>query len=335
MRHDVAVIGAGSWGTTLAATVARNVATMIWVRPEESEVADEINTAHTNETYVPGARFVDALRATTSLEEAVADVSVVVVAIPSRWIRGVLAEMSPLVGDSVPLVSLVKGLEAGSHKRMSEVIADEIPGRPVGALSGPNIAREVASGMGAATVLAFDDHDTAARLRPLFDTGIFRVYTNHDLAGVELGGALKNVIAIAAGMSDGAGGGENTRAAIVTRGLAEIARLGAAMGGEPATFAGLSGLGDLAVTCTSPHSRNRSVGEALGRGEKLEDILAGMHMVAEGVKSAPVVVELAGLYGVDMPIAGFVDGVISGTIELGDALGMAQGLEAGHESDSG
>ncbi len=275
------------------------------------------------------------LVATTDMADAVAGVDCVVIGIPSRWTRAVLRDLREHVEPGVPIVSLVKGLEAGTNLRMTEVVAQELPGHPVGALSGPNLAREVGLGIASASVLAFAEVETARELHTLFDTARFRVYVNHDVVGVEAGGALKNVIAIATGMSDGAGGGDNTRAAIITRGLAEVTRLGVAMGAEAQTFAGLAGVGDLVATCTSTHSRNHFVGEGLGRGRTLDEILAEMTQVAEGVKSAPVVLELAAEHDVPAPICSVINAVLEGEMSPGEALQSIVRQEAGHELEPG
>ena len=201
------------------------------------------------------------------------------------------------------MVSLAKGLELGTHLRMTQVISEELPGHPAGVLTGPNLAKEILSGHAAATVVAISDDHIASELQRIFASELFRVYTNPDVIGCEVGGALKNVIAIASGMADGLGTGDNTRAAVITRGLAELTRLGMAMGGQPLTFSGLAGMGDLVATCISRQSRNRYVGEQLGKGRTIDEIVAEMKMVAEGVKTSKVVVELAEQYGVEMPIA--------------------------------
>ena len=335
MSRRVAIIGGGSWGTCFASVCARNNPTALWVRPEESDVADEDNAAHTNASYLPDTKLPSELTATTDMAEAVAGVDCVVIAIPSKWIRAVLRDLRPHIQSGVPIVSLVKGLESGTNLRMTEVVAEEIPGHPVGALSGPNLAREVALGITSASALAFTDVETARDLRTLFNTARFRVYVNHDVVGVEAGGALKNVIAIATGMSDGAGGGDNTRAAIITRGLAEITRVSVAMGAEPQTFAGLAGVGDLVATCTSTQSRNHFVGEALGRGRTLEDVLGEMSQVAEGVGTAPVVLEIAAEHNVPAPICSAINAVVSGEKSTREALRSISSHEAGHELEPG
>jgi glycerol-3-phosphate dehydrogenase (NAD(P)+) len=302
------VLGAGSFGTTIAHLASANAPTLLWCR--RSETADEVNAGHTNERYLPGHRLAPGLRATASLEEAVGEADVVVMGVPSHGMRRVLKEVSRTIRPWVPLVSLAKGLEPDSHLRMSEVIREVLPEHRAGVLTGPNLAREIMAGYAAASVVAFEDTDVARQLQAVFHCGLFRVYTNHDVVGCELGGALKNVIAIAAGMGDGLGVGDNTRAAVITRGLAELTRLGVAMGGEPATFAGLTGMGDLIATCASRQSRNRHVGEQLGRGRGIDEIVAEMSQVAEGVKTSRVVMELGERHGIDLPISREVFGVL-------------------------
>ena len=264
MNIKVTVLGGGSWGTTVAALVARNAETTIWARSPDT--VDEINRTHTNEKYLPGAQLPESLAAEADLSAAVASADVIIMGIPSQNFRRVLNDIKPHIRAWVPVVSLTKGLELETRKRMSEVIAEELPGHPIGVLTGPNLAREIMAGQAAASVIAMEDPVVVKELQKLFFSGLFRVYTNHDLIGCELGGVLKNIIAIAAGMGDGLGAGDNTRSAVITRGLAEITRLGVALGGEQQTFAGLAGMGDLVATCTSPQSRNRTVGYELGAG---------------------------------------------------------------------
>jgi glycerol-3-phosphate dehydrogenase (NAD(P)+) len=297
----VAVVGAGSWGTTVAHLAAHNVPTVLWAR--DAVVADEVNTTHRNSRYLPDYELHPGLRATADLAEAVSAADVVVMGVPSSAFRHTLTLVAPHIRAWVPVVSLTKGLEQDSGARMSELIDAGLPGHPAGALSGPNLAKEIMAGGAAATVLAMSDDNVATALQQVFSTPTFRVYTNPDIVGCELGGALKNVMAIASGMADGLGAGDNTRSAIITRGLAELTRLGVAMGGQPLTFAGLAGMGDLIATCVSPQSRNRHVGEQLGRGLTLAEVAASMDQVAEGVKTTPVVLELARRHGVEMPIA--------------------------------
>ena len=294
------VLGAGSWGTTVAALASHNVPTVLWAR--RAETADEVNRAHTNERYLPKLGLPHALRATASLEEAVSDADVVVMGVPSHSMRSTLLEVKKHVRPWVPVVSLAKGLEQGSHLRMTQVINDVLPDRRAGVLTGPNLAREIMGGLAAASVLAIDDEMIARQLQDVFHSGLFRVYTNRDVVGCELGGALKNVIAIAVGVADGMEAGLNSRAALITRGLAEITRLGVAMGANPVTFLGLSGVGDLVLTCTGDLSRNRRVGLEIGRGKPVDEVLAGLTQVAEGVRTAKSAFELAQKLGVDMPI---------------------------------
>ena len=308
MNLRVGVLGAGSWGTTVASLASHNRRTLLWARRDG--LADEINREHTNRRYLPEFRLPDDLAATDSIEEAVREADVVVVGVPSHGVRAVLAEAARSIRPWVPVISLAKGLEEGSHLRMTQVIADVLPGHPAGVLTGPNLAREIMSGYAAASVIAMDDATIVCEIQDVFRSGLFRVYTNHDVVGCEIGGALKNVIAIACGMGDGMGVGDNTRAAVLTRGLAELTRLGVAMGGEEKTLAGLAGMGDLVATCTSRQSRNRHVGEELGKGKKISQIIAEMHMVAEGVKTSGVVMELAERHQIEMPIAREVHGAI-------------------------
>ncbi len=275
------------------------------------------------------------VRATTNIEEAVAKMDVIVMGIPSQSFRGVLEQIKPHIRPWVPVISLSKGLELSTGKRMTELINEVLPGHPAGVLTGPNLAREIMSGYAAASVIAMDDEVIVKELQKLFNSGLFRVYTNHDVIGCELGGVLKNIIAIATGMGDGQGAGENTRSAVITRGLAEITRLGVAMGGEPQTFAGLAGTGDLIATCTSPQSRNRTVGYELGRGRTIREIVDEMFMVAEGVKSAPAVVALAEKYDVDMPIAREVLQVVQDKSTARQAFRGLLKTVAGAESDPG
>jgi glycerol-3-phosphate dehydrogenase (NAD(P)+) len=304
----VAVLGGGSWGTTVASLAAANATSVLWTR--DPATADEVNSAHRNSRYLPDLDLHPALRATASLHDAVFDADVIVVGVPSHAVRPILQEVAPLLRHWVPIVSLTKGLEQGTRLRMTEVFEQELPGHPAGVLAGPNLAREVLSGYAAAAVIAMPDAHVATSLQKLFTSRRFRVYTNPDVIGCELGGALKNVIAIAAGMAEGLGVGDNTKAMVFTRGLAEITRLGVAMGGDPRTFSGLTGLGDLMATCSSPLSRNRTVGVELARGRTIEEITTSMRMVAEGVKTSSVVVELAFDHGVSVPIACEVDAVV-------------------------
>ncbi len=333
MDLNAGLLGGGSWGTTVAALIARNAPITMWARDQGT--VDEINTQHSNAKYLPNAALPKSVRATIDIEEAVAGMDVIVMGIPSQSFRGVLDQIKPHIRPWVPVISLSKGLELSTNKRMTELIHEVLPGHPAGVLTGPNLAREIMAGYAAASVIAMEDEVIVKELQKLFNSGLFRVYTNHDVIGCELGGVLKNIIAIATGMGDGQGAGENTRSAVITRGLAEITRLGVAMGGEPQTFAGLAGTGDLIATCTSPQSRNRTVGYELGKGRTIREIVDEMFMVAEGVKSAPAVMALAEKYGVDMPIARQVFQVVQ---DKGTARQAFRGLlkrMAGAESDPG
>lgn len=328
-RPRVAVLGAGSWGTTLASIVSRTTPCVLWAR--SARIADAVNATHTN-PYLPGVTLPNGVRATTSLEEATSDADVLVSAVPTQSVRCVLDEVAPMLRPWIPVVSASKGLEQQTHLRVTEILAEVLPGHPAGVLAGPNIAVEVMAGYAAAATIAMPDENLATRLAELFRTSRFRVYSTTDVVGVEVAGALKNIYAIAVGMADGAGAGENTKAMVVTRGAREMSRLGEALGGLRDTFAGLAGFGDLIVTCTSPHSRNRQVGEALGRGESMADILAGMTQVAEGVKTTPVAIELADKCGLTMPIACEVNAVLTGTATVHDAYRGLLRVPPGHET---
>lgn len=327
----VSVLGAGSFGTTIASITSPRHATVLWARDEA--LAVEIRDRHTNARYLPGFVLPDSLAATSDVAEAVSSADVVVVAVPSQGFRRVLETAVPHIRPWVPVVSLTKGFESGSLKRMTEVVNELMPGHPAAALTGPNLAKEIMSGQAAAGVIATTDLTVAVELQTVLRRGLFRLYTNHDVIGCEVAGALKNVIAIAAGMAQGVGAGDNTRAAVISRGLAELTRLGVKLGGEPQTFAGLAGVGDLVATCMSPQSRNRWVGEQLGKGRPLDDILAETSMVAEGVHTASTAIELAERHGVEMPICRVIKQVIDGTLS---AVGAYRGLRpAGHEADPG
>ena len=329
-KINVAVIGAGSWGTTVAALTAVNTPTVLWAR--RSELAQQINDANVNPEYLPAFTLPEELRATDSLADAVSHADVVVMAVPSHGYRDVAVAAAQAIRPWVPVVSLTKGLERTTLKRMSEVTTDAMPGHPVAVLTGPNLAKEILAGDAAASVLALDDDNVASALQPLFSNDLFRVYTHHDVIGCELGGVLKNIMAIASGMADGLGTGDNTRSAVITRGLNEMSRFGEALGGEEATFAGLAGMGDLIATCISTQSRNRYVGEQLGKGRAIDDIIDEMHMVAEGVKTSKVVHEMALELGVDMPIA---NEVYAACHEGRPATEAYRGLlrrDTGHES---
>jgi len=314
---NVAVIGAGSWGTTVAALVAEHASTVLWAR--DPELAAAVDRDHRNPVYLPDHVLPASLRATGVLRAAVVGADLVLLAVPSHGFRDVVGALAPDLRPGVPVVSLTKGLE-GDGLRMTQVLAEVVPASPAGVLTGPNLAAEVAAGQPTAGVVALADGPLAAWVQGLLMSRTFRVYTNTDVVGCEIAGALKNVLAVAAGISDGLGFGDNTRAALITRGLAEMGRLGVALGGERMTFAGLAGVGDLVATCTSPKSRNRTVGEALGRGRGLSDVLAEMRMVAEGVKTARPMVDLAAVHGVEMPIASQVADLVEGRTTPAEAI---------------
>ena len=332
-RSKISVLGGGSWGTTTASVISRQCNAVLWAR--DAQIVDEINQDHTNTRYLPDATLHPKLTATTALNVAVEHADAVLIAVPSSHFREVLMSAMPDMPRDIPVISLSKGLEKGSQMRMTEIIRDVSPHSIPGVLTGPNLAREIVAGQAAASVLALEAHDAALALQPTLNNGLFRVYTNQDVIGCELGGVLKNIIAIAVGMGDGLGAGDNTRAALITRGLAEMSRLGEALGGKAETFAGLAGMGDMIATCTSPQSRNRQVGMELAEGRSIEDIIDSMHMVAEGVKSAPTVIELAREKGISLPISEDVYSVITGE---SNARGVYRGLlrvTAGAESEPG
>jgi glycerol-3-phosphate dehydrogenase (NAD(P)+) len=297
----VLVLGGGSWGTTVAHLAAHNAPTTIWARDEGT--VDAVNEGHHNPRYLAGFDLHPSLTATTNLAGAVAQADLLVMGVPTGAFRSTCEAVADHIRPWVPVISLAKGFEPGTHLRMTQVAEEVLPGRPVGVLSGPNLAKEILAGQPAGAVIAVGEHHIAERLQSVFATPTFRVFTHHDVVGCELGGALKNVYAIAAGAVEGMGLGDNARAAIITRGLAELIDLGSAMGGEALTLAGLAGMGDLLATCISPQSRNSSVGRQLGAGRPIADVLASMDQVAEGVKAAEVVRELSREHSVAMPIA--------------------------------
>ncbi|WP_308404946.1 NAD(P)H-dependent glycerol-3-phosphate dehydrogenase [Streptomyces sp. 35G-GA-8] len=299
----VAVFGAGSWGTAFAMVLAdAGCEVTLWGR--RREVVDAINTAHTNPDYLPGFELPVGVRATTDPAEAARGAEFTVLTVPSQTLRGNLAEWAPVLPADTVLVSLMKGVELGTAKRMSEVIEEvaKAPAERVAVITGPNLAKEIAGRMPAAAVVACRDEDVARRLQSACHTSYFRPYTNTDVVGCELGGAVKNVIGLAVGIADGMGLGDNTKASLMTRGLAETTRLGLAMGADPHTFSGLAGMGDLIATCSSPLSRNHTFGTNLGRGMTLQETIAVTKQTAEGVKSCESVLDLARRHGVDMPL---------------------------------
>ncbi|MGW4893486.1 NAD(P)H-dependent glycerol-3-phosphate dehydrogenase [Kitasatospora sp. NPDC004240] len=306
-----AVFGTGSWGTAFAMVLAdAGSEVVLWGRRQQ--LVDAINTTRVNPDYLPGIELPASVRATTDAAEALAGADFAVLAVPSQTLRENLAVWAPLLGDRTVLVSLMKGIELGTAKRMSEVIAEVAGVGPerVAVVSGPNLAREIANRQPAASVVACADEEVAKRLQAACHTPYFRPYTNGDVVGCELGGAVKNVIGLAVGMADGMGLGDNTKATLITRGLAETTRLGLALGADPYTFAGLAGMGDLVATCSSPLSRNHTFGTNLGRGMSLAETIAATRQTAEGVKSCESVLDLARRSGVDMPIVEAVVDVV-------------------------
>lgn len=297
----VSVIGAGSWGTALAKRLCENGhAVRLWCR--QLQLAQHINATNTNPAYLPNVALPASLRAFSEVEEAVDSAEFVLIATPSHALRTVVPSL-PELPSRVIVISAVKGLEPQTDLRMSQVIAENLPGNnPIVAFSGPSLADEVARDIPTAIVAACENLEAARQVQTLLMGPFFRVYTHSDIVGVELGGALKNIIALAAGIGDGAGFGDNTKAALITRGLVEMTRIGTYLGADPITFAGLSGMGDLVVTCMSKKSRNRSVGEAIGRGQKLKDILASMNMVAEGVRTTQATHAFAQKHNIELPI---------------------------------
>jgi glycerol-3-phosphate dehydrogenase (NAD(P)+) len=316
-----AVLGTGSWGTAFGKVLAdAGNDVVLWAR--RPELARAVRDSHENPDYLPGVVLPGNLTATADAAEAVAGADFVILAVPSQSLRENLGAVAGVLAPGTLLVSLMKGVELGTTKRMSEVIGEvaDVPTDRVVVVSGPNLAREIASGQPAASVVACTDMAAAERLQAACTTAYFRPYTNIDVVGCELGGAVKNVIALATGMAEGMGFGDNTKASLITRGLAETARLGVALGADPMTFAGLAGLGDLVATCTSPLSRNRTFGEKLGRGQQVQELLAQKQQTAEGVKSCRSILDLAHKHDVSMPITEQVVAVVHEGRSPGDML---------------
>ncbi|MBZ4020154.1 NAD(P)H-dependent glycerol-3-phosphate dehydrogenase [Streptomyces purpurogeneiscleroticus] len=306
-----AVYGTGSWGTAFAMVLAdAGCEVTLWGR--RAELAEAINTGRTNPDYLPGVELPQTVRATTDPAEAAAGAEFTVLAVPSQTLRANLADWAPLLPSDTVLVSLMKGIELGTAKRMSEVIEEvaKVPAERVAVLTGPNLAKEIAARQPAAAVVACTDEAVATRLQAACHTPYFRPYTTTDVVGAELGGAVKNVIGLAVGIAGGMGLGDNAKASLITRGLAETMRLGLALGADPATFAGLAGMGDLVATCSSPLSRNNTFGQNLGRGMSLEETIAVTKQTAEGVKSCESVLDLARRHGVEMPITETVVSIV-------------------------
>jgi glycerol-3-phosphate dehydrogenase (NAD(P)+) len=316
------VMGAGSWGTTFAKVLADAGGTDVRLWARRPEIAEAVERSHENVEYLPGVKLPDTVRATADATAALDGADLAVFALPSQTLRRNLEAVRAVVPSAAMLLSLAKGVELGTTLRMSEVIRDVLgaPEHQVAVLTGPNLAREIADGQPTASVIACVDHDRAAAVQRACFTPYFRPYTNADVVGCELGGAVKNVIALACGVAEGMGFGDNTKAALMTRGLAETARLGAALGADPLTFAGLAGLGDLVATCSSPLSRNHMVGTRLGRGESVEQAQAETGQTAEGVKSCRSILDLAERHGVQMPITEVIVKVCYEGMKPGDMV---------------
>ncbi len=326
MGDQVGVIGAGAWGTTLAVLLAAEHPVSLWAH--SAEAAARLARERANERYLPGIGFPPNLRVVTEDAHLAEPHRAYVLAVPSTHLRATLRTLAPLLAPGVPLLSVVKGIEEGTHRRMSEVASEELPGRAVAALSGPNLAREIAAGKPAAAVIASTDAALAADLATVVGSDRFRVYTNPDIIGVELAGALKNIVALAAGMVDGLGFGDSAKAGIITRGLAEMTRLGVAAGAHPLTFAGLAGVGDLIATCMSPLSRNRRAGELIASGVPWPEAAGQLTGVAEGVATVAGALELAAAHDVEMPIAEQARAVVhegkSPLAAMAELMGRAQ-----------
>ena len=328
------VMGAGSWGTAFALVLAdAGNDVRLWGRRDE--LCQAINDTHENPDYLPGIALPDTVRATSDPAEALAGAEVVVLAIPSQQLRANLSEWGDSIEPDAVLVSLMKGVELGTHQRMSEVVAEVTGAGPerIAVVTGPNLAKEIARREPAASVVACADQAVAERLQKLCHTAAFRPYTNTDVVGCELGGTTKNIIALAVGVCVGLGFGDNSKASVITRGLAETARLGVAMGADPLTFSGLAGMGDLVATCSSPLSRNRTFGEKLGEGMSVDEVAARTRQVAEGVKSCQSVAELAHLHGVEMPIVDHVAALIAGRMNPEQLVKAMIAREAKSEAD--
>lgn len=307
--EKMCVLGAGSWGSALALGLAKKgYEVSIWTLNEEQ--ANKINKTKENTDYLPGILFPNNITVTTDLEKSIADSTVIVLAVPSQAIRSICAKIKPFIKDEQILVDVAKGLEKGTGLRLSEVCKEELQNNPYVTLSGPSHAEEVSRDIPTTVVVASEDLKIAQKVQDIFMSPKFRVYTNPDIVGVELGGALKNIIAFGAGICDGLGFGDNAKAALMTRGIKEIGMLGSAMGANPSTFSGLSGIGDLIVTCTSMHSRNRRAGILIGQGKSLEETLKEVKMVVEGITATEVAYEVAKELNIDMPITNAIYSVL-------------------------
>ncbi len=328
--EKVTVIGAGSWGSTLADVLGNNGHdVLMWAR--NAERCEEIDSEHTNSRYLPGFELSANIRATTDLEEACAHSRWILLVVPSHGLRQCAREMGDHLSGEHMIVHATKGIEQGSFRRMSEVLREETCVRKIGVLSGPNLAREIMRRQPAGTLVASKYREVLERSQALLHSRYFRVYAGDDVVGAEVGGAFKNIVAVAAGVVDELGMGDNTRALLLTRGLNEMAHVGAAMGANVLTFGGLAGIGDLMATCASPLSRNHQVGERLAKGQSLERIQAEMHMVAEGVKTTKSTFDFAGNKGLDLPIVRAVHAVIYEQRAVPDVIADLMALPASHE----
>lgn len=331
----IGILGAGSWATALAVHLRRKGYTpVLWSR--RPQLAEEINLNQTNKSYLPGIQIPGGIKASTDMEKVLAATALVLVAVPSHAFRETIRAALRLIDKNVVVVNAAKGIEENSLKRLSEIFKDEAGEKQSHryvVLSGPSHAEEVGQAIPTAVVVASEDRQSAELAQDVLISGDLRAYTNPDVSGVELGGALKNVIALGTGIADGLGFGDNTKAALITRGLAEITRLGIKMGASPLTFAGLAGVGDLIVTCTSMHSRNRRAGMEIGRGKTLEEALASVKMVVEGVRTTRAAHKLASLYGVEMPITTQMHRVLFEGLEPREAVCNLMGRGPRHEME--
>lgn len=329
----VAVLGGGSWGTALARELAiKNIETKLYIRNQEQK--ELLAKTRTNSKYLPGVKLPENLKFTSDLNDAISEVDFIVLAVPTNSVRSMLEDLKDKIGGKVVLINVAKGIEMGSLKRISEIAKEILPDNQFVALSGPTHAEEVAMDYPSTIVAASKDLDSAMRVQNLFMSDTFRVYTNDDLLGVELAGALKNVIALANGILVGLGYGDNTMAALMTRGIAEITRLGTAMGALPSTFLGLAGVGDLIVTCTSVHSRNRKCGQLIGQGKTIEEAIEEVGMVVEGIKTTSAAKELSDKYEVEMPITSALFEVIYRGGDVTDAAYSLMVRSKKHEMEN-
>ncbi len=332
--EKVAILGAGSWGTALSVCLANNdKSPTLWCRNEEQ--AQVMKNSHQNNKYLPEVILADTIHIVTDLSEAVENADYVVLSVPSQSIREIAQQIKPYLKTNAILINTAKGLEENTHLRLSQVVAEVLSGKPheFVALYGPSHAEEVGRGLPTVIVASSLNHEAAAKVQDLFMSPVFRVYTDDDLIGVEIGGALKNVIALATGIALGLGFGDNAQAGLLTRGMREISRLGVKLGAQHDTFSGLTGIGDLVVTCTSMHSRNRRAGIALGQGKKLDDILKDMGMVVEGVTTTKAAVELARSLNVSLPIAEQMYGVLFENADVHDIVGNLMGRSKKSEKE--